>query len=135
MRMAAMVGLEPTIPESKSDVLPLHHIAMLRDLYQASLNALDMFCSLGVLQLNADSDGATSDNASFLERLGQSVLSQRHTVDHDGCVGVVDALFLQDGSNGGVFIGTDLSTGVRTCNGDIVKHVIFSPLLFRFCWT
>ena len=83
MRVAAMVGLEPTIPESKSDVLPLHHIAMLRDLYQASLNALDMFCSLGVLQLNADSDGATGDNASFLERLAECVTGHCDTVDHD----------------------------------------------------
>lgn len=123
MKMAAMVGIEPTIAESKSAVLPLHYIAVLGGLTSSKLECPDMFCSLGVLQLNADSDGAASDHASLFERLGECVISQRDTVDHDGCIGVVDALFLQDGSDGAVFIGADLSTGVRACNGDIVKHV------------
>ena len=39
MKMAAMSGFEPELSESKSDVLPLHYTAMLRDLHQASLNA------------------------------------------------------------------------------------------------
>ena len=76
MKMAAMVGIEPTIAESKSAVLPLHYIAVLGGLTSSKLECPDMFCSLGVLQLNADSDGAASDNASLFERLGQSVLGQ-----------------------------------------------------------
>ena len=87
--MAAMLGFGPKMPESKSGVLPLHHIAMFEGLIsivgavQKQLNAPGYVCLGSVLQLDADCDGATGDNASFLERLAKCVTGHCDTVDHD----------------------------------------------------
>ena len=107
--MAGRAGFEPTFSESKSDVLPLHHLPIKPSRWA------EFECDrcLGVGQFDTDRQGGIAGYAEFSEIFALRFGGQHSTVKDEGCSADIDVFIFQGFP--GCFIFTDYNglAGVR----------------------